>query len=186
MFDSTTGFGSLRPAAPICCRRCAGRGHPFCFSVQQLYCMLILCSAMLHFFSSAQWVGTSPSSCMRTLRQASKVSAKPPKPWNANIWNDKAKWADWILTRLTNPTLWTAAGTYHTAHFVLLNVSFSMCGCYMFWNLETSFRSFDMTEDQLIPSLYSQRLSECHPVFFPWSFSKPSAAVVEESLKLFH
>lgn len=47
-FDSTTSLGSLRPAAPICCRHPARRGLPFCFSVS----FSVFCHVTFLFFSS--------------------------------------------------------------------------------------------------------------------------------------
>lgn len=70
-----SSFGSVRPAAPICCyhpslqkenlRFVCGVFFFFLFLlVQHLYSVLSLCSVMLHFFSPAQWVKTS-TACTR-------------------------------------------------------------------------------------------------------------------------
>lgn len=49
-------YGSLRPAAPICCSHSAGRGLTFCVLALQLHFVLNLSSATPHRFSQAQFL----------------------------------------------------------------------------------------------------------------------------------
>lgn len=122
VFDSTTLFGSLRPAAPICCRHSVIRGLPFCFFVfpaLQLYCTLFLLPAMfsISFFSLSSVSGNEP--VIMHAHATASFLLKHMKPWK-HFTFQMAKWADRVLSWLTNPI--NPGKLYHTAHFVLLNM----------------------------------------------------------------
>lgn len=130
-------FRSLRPAAPICCCHSAGRGLSILlYLVQQLYSMLILCSAMLHsFLQLSEWE--------RALHARSMASfsnfCSNMKRRNISISHDKAKDTGWILSKLTSQITQKRQRQFHcqdyTAHFVSFNVcAFSFVVVFKSWN----------------------------------------------------
>lgn len=162
VFDSTY----LLP--PFCRKR---PSVLFCFSpAQRLYCVLILHSAVLHFlcfFSQlSEWERARHHACARY----GKLQLKHETLENFTF--QMAKWADWVLSWLTNPinpkAIPLPGKLYHTAHFVLLNTF----PCVVATCFEILKHLLDLlTQLKISPPLLAFTVN-CHPVFFPWSFFK--------------
>lgn len=145
---------------------CRTRPSIFPFLVQQLYSMLILCSAMLHsLLQLSEWERALHARAMASFSNF----CYNMKRRNISISNDKAKWTGWILSKLTSQIIRTAKaiplpGLY--GPFCLLR-----CVCIF---IHGCFKILEHTEDQLISWLM---VSVCLSAILSFSNDLPSNSV---------
>lgn len=159
VFDSTTLFGSLRPAAPICCRHSVVRGLPFCFfcfssPAALLYAIFAPCHVFYFFFfpQLSEWERARHHACARY----GKLLAQTYETLETlHISNGQVSRPSIVMANESNKSRETIS---YGPFCLVEHVSISMCGRYMFWKLETS--------------LLTWLKVNCTPVFFPWCFIK--------------